>query len=513
MVFILSPQATNVDGVQNTHWYFAPSPSHLGPRQPRYTNIIFDLGDVLFTYSTSASKSPLPSRTLKHILRCSIWLEYEKGNLTEQQTYARVAQEYKLSFNDVADAFKIARASLKINLALLDTIKDLQASGLRIFIMSNMSSPDWEVVSAKLDHSQWSLFERIFISGGARECKPHIGFYQHVLQETGIDPARTIFVDDKVENVVSARSLGMSGLIFDNNENVTRRLRELCRDPILPAKSFLAANKQNFVTKTSTGVHLDENYTQLLIQEATGDSSLVHYAMCPQQLSNFFRNSIPESLMSSMFWREQFPGDLDTAAIALTVADVDSSQKHRIMDEMLSFCDKDGLVQVYFDHNRPRLDPVVCINVLTLFYRNGRGRELDVSLDWVYSCLLHRAYIEGTLYYATAETFFFFLSRLMKSSTEVRRRFEPIYRDRLMERFGVPGNSLAIAMRILAAASVDMVNRSDVDKLLAMQQEDGSWVGGWFYRFGSSGMLVGNDGLSTALAIKAIEAARSLQTC
>jgi hypothetical protein len=154
------------------------------------------------------------------------------------------------------------------------------------------------------------------------------------------------------------------------------------------------------------------------------------------------------------------------------------------------------------------LDPVVCVNVLTLFYRNGRGHELASTLDWVYDCLLHRAYTDGTLYYATAEAFLFFLSRLMESSKEVRERFGPVFKERVTERFGLDGDALALSMRLIAGNSFGLVNRSDLNVLLAMQQDDGSWTDGWFYKYGASGMLIKNDGLTTSLAIKAIGISR-----
>ena len=134
------------------------------PSTSRYTNVIFDLGDVLFTYSTSSSKSPIPLTVFKRILRSSVWFEYEKGNLTEDETYTQVAKEYSLSAKDVARAVAIARESLKSNSGLIDTIKSLKTSGIRVFAMSNMSAPDWDVVVTKLEPSQWALFEEIFIS-------------------------------------------------------------------------------------------------------------------------------------------------------------------------------------------------------------------------------------------------------------------------------------------------------------------------------------------------------------
>ena len=67
------------------------------------------------------------------------------------------------------------------------------------------------------------------------------------------------------------------------------------------------------------------------------------------------------------------------------------------------FVDKTDLRQTYFDPQRPRFDPVVCVNVLSLFYSYGRGHELEKTLRWVYDVLLHRAYTDGSRYYVGSD--------------------------------------------------------------------------------------------------------------
>lgn len=129
-----------------------------------YTAVVFDLGDVLFTWSSSTPKSPLPSNTLKNILRSFHWFEYEKGNLTEDQVYSLVAQEFNVAASDVKGAFEAARDSLKSNPKLLDVIKELRESGLAIYAMSNISAPDWAVLSTKATPKEWALFDRVFTS-------------------------------------------------------------------------------------------------------------------------------------------------------------------------------------------------------------------------------------------------------------------------------------------------------------------------------------------------------------
>lgn len=147
------------------------------------------------------------------------------------------------------------------------------------------------------------------------------------------------------------------------------------------------------------------------------------------------------------------------------------------------------------------------MNVLSLFYSHGRGSELQPTLEWVFCVLEYRAYLDGTRYYETAECFLYFLSRLLESTNdeELHAKIKPLLKERLQERIGEVGDALALAMRILACTTLGIKDEVDLRKLLALQWEDGGWEVGWVYKYGSTGVKIGNRGLTTAMAIKAIE--------
>jgi len=129
-----------------------------------YNTVIFDLGDVLFTWSPSTPKSPLPPNVLRNILRSFPWFEYEKGNLEESEVYSLVAQEFNVARADVENAFQAARDSLQSNLKMLEVIRELREAGLAIYAMSNISAPDWEVLTTKASPEEWALFDYTFTS-------------------------------------------------------------------------------------------------------------------------------------------------------------------------------------------------------------------------------------------------------------------------------------------------------------------------------------------------------------
>ena len=155
-----------------------------------YDTLIFDIGDVLFTWSAE-TRTTISPKTLHKILQTATWFEFEKGKISEAESYATVAREFGLEAKEVEEAFQGARDSLTSRLFMVNLIRELKP-GRRVYAMSNISAPDWEVLRTK--GADWDIFDGVFTSAAAGERKPNLGYYRHVLKVTGADPKRTIFV-------------------------------------------------------------------------------------------------------------------------------------------------------------------------------------------------------------------------------------------------------------------------------------------------------------------------------
>jgi FMN phosphatase YigB (HAD superfamily) len=235
------------------------------------TTLILDLGDVLFSWSPHTETS-IPPRMLKAILASPTWVDYECGLISQQDCYDRISNEFHIPSSEIAEAFDQARDSLQSNdemLAFVRELKDQSDGQLRVFAMSNISRPDHEYLRTK--PADWSLFDKVYTSADAGERKPNLGFYRHVLDDTAADPRSVVFVDDKPENVLSARSFGMRGIVFDDQKRVFQAIRNAVQDPVHRARSYLQANAGLLHSVTSNGITLKENFAQLLILEATCD--------------------------------------------------------------------------------------------------------------------------------------------------------------------------------------------------------------------------------------------------
>lgn len=147
---------------------------------------------------------------------------------------------------------------------------------------------------------------------------------------------------------------------------------------------------------------------------------------------------------------------------------------------------------------------------MVLFYLHGRSHEVRRSLDWVCDVLKRGEHLDGTRYYPSPDAFLYFASRLLEKSpdAQLHARLAPLVTRRLLERVGLAGDPMELAMRILVCKQLAVANGIDLAKLIGMQCSDGGWEVGWLYRFGSTGIKAGSRGLTTALAIKAIETAQ-----
>lgn len=74
-----------------------------------------------------------------------------------------------------------------------------------------------------------------------------------------------------------------------------------------------------------------------------------------------------------------------------------------------------------------------------------------------------------------------------------------------MERIGMEGDGLALAMRLIVCDFTKVKNEIDLQTLRDLQREDGGWDSGLIYKYGSSGLSIGNRGLTTVMAIHAIQ--------
>ena len=133
------------------------------------------------------------------------YLEASLGNLSAEEFWASLGID-----SSVEEDF-LSRHSL--NPGLRAFVESARKSGLELWCLSN-------------DISRWSLrlretfdldehFSGFVISGDIGIRKPDEGAYLDLIDRTGEAPENILFVDDRSENVVAARAVGLRSVVFD----------------------------------------------------------------------------------------------------------------------------------------------------------------------------------------------------------------------------------------------------------------------------------------------------------
>ena len=92
-------------------------------------------------------------------------------------------------------------------------VGDLKAAGYRLYVLSNMSR---EFIAFLRRFPVYRLFDGEVVSCEEGTVKPEPRIYEILLERYGLDPAETLFIDDRAANIVAAEGLGIAGYLFDH---------------------------------------------------------------------------------------------------------------------------------------------------------------------------------------------------------------------------------------------------------------------------------------------------------
>ncbi|EQK97641.1 HAD-like protein [Ophiocordyceps sinensis CO18] len=426
--------------------------------------------------------------------------------MSQSDCHDSISQQLALGPGELAELLQ--HHEPRFDARLYSALRELRRGpdAIRLVATANMPAPEYQRVRERWPRGFWGVWDAVFASSLVGMRKPSLCYYRHVLARTRAAPGDTLFVEASREAAIAARSLGFRAALAKDGGDAARIVKNAMGDPVARGRGFLLENAQRLYSMAENGVQVVDCYSSLLILEATRDRSLVALRHQDTKRRWNFYSGAP------VLTTESFPDDLDTTSLAFLNLEHDEATVRATMDDMLACCDQDGIVMTYFDKSRPRVDPVVAACVLTLFHSRNRGHELVRTYTWLRDILRHRAYVDGTLYYDSAEWFLYHINRLISRSADAdaKRELGDMLKERVEERIGAPGDALSLSMRLVVCASMGVPDRRDLQTLLSVQEEDGGWEPSRLCGFPRLNLWLGNRGVTTAIAVNAIEAMRGL---
>lgn len=182
--------------------------------------IVFDLGGVIIdlyeerTYQAFAALAEIPLEEMKRLAAKEEFFQlYEIGEIDDPtfRAHLRGLMEFKGVEPLIDEAWNAMLGPIpKERLELLEVLRDK----FKLFVMSNTNEIHVKRFLRIANHVSpgkgfYEYFDKVYLSNEVGERKPNPGAWQVILDEQPIKASRTLFIDDKLENIQAAQALGL----------------------------------------------------------------------------------------------------------------------------------------------------------------------------------------------------------------------------------------------------------------------------------------------------------------
>ncbi len=195
-------------------------------------NVIFDVGGVLVDFRWRALMDDLglpPERQdefEKNVFGSKWWGELDRGKLDEEYVLSKIRennQEHIKEFELVwANKEELVKTYDYVN-PWLDSLKE---RGLKIYLLSNYPK---SIFALHEEKGKFTFIDKIdgkVVSGFIGMVKPDAEIYEHLMDKYGLKAKECVFIDDRDENIDSAKALGMMGIVFKNYNQASTELED-----------------------------------------------------------------------------------------------------------------------------------------------------------------------------------------------------------------------------------------------------------------------------------------------
>lgn len=194
--------------------------------------ILFDFGDVFINLDKNATPNALRNLGLTqwNATLSQLNLQYETGKIDELTFMEGIQQfipdakliEIREAWNAILQDFPLER---------LEFLQMLP-SQYQLLLLSNTDATHIDKFEHKVGQSFardfYSCFEKVYFSFDIGMRKPDAEAFKFVINNHNLTPKKTLFVDDKEENIESAKRLGFQTWHLNpETENVTQLFDQL----------------------------------------------------------------------------------------------------------------------------------------------------------------------------------------------------------------------------------------------------------------------------------------------
>lgn len=192
-------------------------------------SVVFDLGGVVIgrdydrygaeiaEFSFLQGDRPFPE----------YWKRYDRGTCERAEVVDAVSAETGLSAQEASEKLDRLMALFNEFHDTVELIKELSEKGYGLYVLSNMPAEFYDYVRR---FDVFRYFDGEVISSREKLTKPDPDFFRLLAERYGLDPAQTLFVDDKPSNTETATRLGFAVCCFTPGRSGCDEVRRILEE-------------------------------------------------------------------------------------------------------------------------------------------------------------------------------------------------------------------------------------------------------------------------------------------
>lgn len=195
------------------------------------TTVLFDIGNVCVDWDPRALYAPLiedPDRLdwfMKTVITMDWHKEHDRGRSFKEGVRIRSAE-----FPEVADLIALydtcwddtITGPIEGTLALIDRLYE---RGVEMYGLTNFSAEKYYGSFTANYPFTTERFKGVLVSGEEGLIKPDPAIFKLTIERFALNPGETLFVDDRMDNIVAAEALGFQGHQFTSAERLEDDLK------------------------------------------------------------------------------------------------------------------------------------------------------------------------------------------------------------------------------------------------------------------------------------------------
>ncbi len=184
--------------------------------------IIFDIGNVLIRFAPEGFLEMLfpgdpekQEKMLREVYNGKYWIEFDRGTVSYPEAAQALVQEFGGAYEDY---MKAMTGWIELKSPIEEgfrAARRCKRAGKKIWLLSNYHDTAYERLREKFD-DWFNIFDGATISCYLHQIKPNPEIYQSLIEQSGLEPDRALFIDDTLANVEGAMHAGIHG--FHMNE-------------------------------------------------------------------------------------------------------------------------------------------------------------------------------------------------------------------------------------------------------------------------------------------------------